>query len=63
LRHLTGDTSIGVVPDRAIKPFVTSQERPVSALGMSPVLVFTFAAPVHLVLLPFSVCKEVTCFS
>ena len=63
-RVSANDASVGVVPDGASSPFTASQERPVSALGMSPVLVLVCAAaPVRLVVLPFSTCAGAVGFS
>ena len=50
------DASVGVVPDGASSPFAASQASPVPTSGMSPVLLLIcVAAPVRLVVLPFSV--------
>ena len=63
-RVLARDTSVGVVPNGASSPFAASQASPVSVSGMSPILVLVcIAAPVRLVILPFSACIEATGFS
>jgi len=52
---LASATSVGVVPDGASSPLASSHVQPVAASGMSPLaLLVGVAAPVHLVLLPFS---------